>query len=124
MTDETATLEGLDELRAVFNGEIVLPSDEHYDTLRAHFNELYDKRPAIIVRPTGTADVVESIRFARSADLEIAVSSGGKHSAGFSRTDNGLVIDLSLMRAVQVDPQTQTAWLQGGANGGDLQAEA
>jgi FAD/FMN-containing dehydrogenase len=127
MTDQTRTiqtLEGVDELRAVFNGEVVLPGDENYDNLRAHFNELYDKRPAVILRPTGTADVVVSSRFARSAGLEIAVSSGGKHSAGFSRSDNGAVIDLSLMRAVHVDPQAQTAWLQTGANGGDLQAEA
>jgi FAD/FMN-containing dehydrogenase len=124
MTEQHRALEGVDELRAVFNGEIVLPGDPHYDSLREHFNKLYDKSPSIIVRPAGTADVVASVNFARSAGLEIAVSSGGKHSAGFSRTDDGIVIDLSLMRAVQVDPASRTAWLQGGANGGDLQAEA
>lgn len=114
----------VEALRHTFNGEIVLPSDDQYDAYRQHFNRIYDKRPSVIVRPANTVDVVAAIQYARSANLEIAVSSGGKHPAGFSRTDGGMVIDLSLMRGVKVDPADQTAWVQGGALGGDLYAEA
>jgi len=124
MTDTITVPEGTDTLRAQFNGQVILPEDAAYDERRAHFHTTHDKHPAVIVVPSGTADVVAAVKFARAADLEIAVSSGGKHPAGFSRTDGGIVIDLSGMRAVKVDPEEQTAWLQAGANGGDLQAEA
>jgi hypothetical protein len=124
MTRTVESTEGFEALRARFNGEIVLPGEPGYEAHREHFNKVYDKHPAIIARPVGTADVVAAVGYARSAGLEIAVSSGGKHGSGFSRTDGGIVIDLSLMRGVQVDPDARTAWLQGGANGGDLQAEA
>lgn len=124
MTQSTAPTASVETLRAGFNGEIILPGDPGYDAHRQHFNQVYDKHPAVIIRPVGTADVVAAVRYARSAGLEIAVSSGGKHGSGFSRTDGGAVIDLSLMRGVHVDPGARTAWLHGGANGGDLQAEA
>jgi FAD/FMN-containing dehydrogenase len=124
MTDTITVPEGIDTLRAQFNGQVILPADPTYDERRAHFHTKHDKHPSVIVVPVGTADVVAAVKFARAADLEIAVSSGGKHPAGFSRTDGGIVIDLSAMRAVKVDSEEQTAWLQAGANGGDLQAEA
>lgn len=114
----------LADLRYGFNGEIVTPADPEYDRCRQHFNRRFDKRPALVVRPANTVDVVAAVRYARNADLEIAVSSGGKHPAGFSRTDGGIVIDLSLMRGVKVDAAEQTAWVQGGTLGGDLYAEA
>jgi FAD/FMN-containing dehydrogenase len=124
VADHTTTLEGLDALRARFNGRVVLPGDSDYDERRHHFNLIYDKHPAVIAVPAGTADVVAAVKFARAAGLEIAVSSGGRNGAGFSRNDGGIVIDLSGMRGVKVDPDEQTAWLQGGANGGDLIAES
>lgn len=111
-------------LRHGFNGEVVTPADPAYNSYRQHFNRRFDKHPALVLRPANTVDVVAAVRYARTADLEIAVSCGGTHPAGFSRTDGGVVIDLSLMRAVRVDPVDQTAWLQGGALGGDLYAEA
>jgi FAD/FMN-containing dehydrogenase len=110
-------------LRHGFNGEIATPADPEYDRYRQHFNRRFDRRPALILRPANTVDVVAAVRYARAADLEIAVSCGGTHPAGFSRTDGGVVIDLSLMRGVRVDPAEQTAWLQGGALGGDMYAE-
>ncbi|HYC80404.1 MAG TPA: FAD-binding protein, partial [Solirubrobacterales bacterium] len=122
MTDHATAPDGLDALRAGFNGRVILPTDPDYEQQRQHFNQVHDKHPAVIAVPAGTADVVAAVKFARTADLEIAVSSGGKHGAGFSRIEGGIVIDLSGMRAVKVDPDEQTAWLQGGANGGDLQA--
>jgi FAD/FMN-containing dehydrogenase len=124
MTDLATELDGIDALRAQFNGQVILPEDSAYEERREHFNHRIDRRPAVIAVPAGTADVVAAVKFARAADLEIAVSSGGKNPAGFSRTEGGIVIDLSGMRGVKVDADEQTAWIQGGANGGDLQAEA
>jgi FAD/FMN-containing dehydrogenase len=120
----TGILEAVEQLRYRFNGEVLLPGDFGYDERRKHFNTRFDKHPAVIVRPVNTVDVVAAVRFARATDLEIAISSGGKHMAGFSRTDGGVVIDLSLMRAVMVDVEEQTAWIQGGTTGGDLMAES
>lgn len=123
MTAALATSADLEALRLRYNGQLLLPGDPGYDEHRQHFNRRFDKHPALIARPVNTVDVVATIKYARAAGLEIAVSSGGKHMAGFSRVDGGIVIDLSLMRAVKVDPVEQTAWAQGGATGGDLMAE-
>src|SRR5213080_1862384 len=101
MTDTTTAALDIDSLRQGFNGELILPDYPGYEEHRKHFNALYDKRPAVITRPVGTRDVVAAVRYARAAGLEIAISSGGKHMAGFSRTDGGLVIDMSLMRGVK-----------------------
>jgi FAD/FMN-containing dehydrogenase len=124
VTEALSTSEELEALRFRYNGQILLPGDPGYDEHRQHFNRRFDKHPAVIARPVNTVDVVATVRYARAVGLEIAISSGGKHMAGFSRTDGGIVIDLSLMRAVKVDPVEQTAWAQAGATGGDLQAEA
>lgn len=122
MTNETTAAGNIDSLRERFRGELILPDDPAYDDDRRLFNLVHDKYPAVIARCAGTADVVEAVRFARAAGLEIAVRSGGRHMAGFASTDDGLVIDLSAMRAVKVDQQEQTAWVQTGCNGGDVQA--
>jgi len=124
VTAAVATSANLEALRLRYNGQLLLPGDPGYDEHRQHFNRRFDKHPALIARPVNTNDVVATIKYARATGLEIAVSSGGKHMAGFSRVDDGIVIDLSLMRAVKVDPVEQTVWAQGGVTGGDLQAEA
>ena len=123
MTDTTTTAPGLDSLRERFRGELILPDHPSYDEHRRLFNLIHDKHPAVIARCAGTSDVVEAIRYARAADLEIAVRSNGRHMAGYASADDGFVIDVSAMRAVKVDRQEQTAWVQAGANGGDVQAE-
>ena len=84
MAEQTEVTEELASLRSYFNGEVIVPGDPGYDQNREHFNKLYDMRPAMITRPTGTMDVVRAIDYARAAGLEIAVSSGGKHGGGFS----------------------------------------
>lgn len=124
MTAAVAASADLEDLRFRYNGQLLLPGEPGYEEHRQHFNRRFDKHPALIARPVNTVDVVATVKYARAAGLEIAISSGNKHMAGFSRTDGGIVIDLSLMRAVKVDPVEQTAWLQGGATGGDLMAEA
>jgi FAD/FMN-containing dehydrogenase len=107
-----------------FQGELILPDAAPYEEARKLFNAAHEKRPAAIVRCLGTADVVEALGLARELGLEVAIRSGGRHMAGFASTDSGLVIDLGAMRSVKVDAEERTAWVQCGALGIDLQAEA
>src|SRR5262245_7072979 len=92
-----------DELSGSFRGQLLLPSSPGYDTARWVWNGAIDRHPACIARCTGVADVVAAVRFARDHDLEIAVRGGGHNVAGTALCDEGVVIDLSAMRAVSVD---------------------
>jgi FAD binding domain/Berberine and berberine like len=112
-----------DWLRGSFRGELLLPTSPGFDTARRIWNGVIDRRPACIARCTGVADVVAAVRFARDHDLEIAVRGGGHNVAGTAVCDGGLIIDLSAMRAVLVDPASRTAWVQGGALWGDVDHE-
>src|SRR5213593_424451 len=111
-TLDTASLE---KLRESFRGQLVVPGDAEYDRSRAVWNAVADRYPAIVARCTRVEDVVDAVRFARERDLVIAVRGGGHSVAGFSTCDGGMVIDLSGMRAVHIDPATRTARVQGGA---------
>lgn len=111
-------------LREGFAGEIVLPGDEGYDAARIVWNAAVDRRPAVVLRPTGAADLMAAVRFSREHDLVIAVRCGGHSVGGFSTCDDGMVIDLSAMRGVRVDPDGRTAWVRGGSLLGDLDREA
>jgi hypothetical protein len=102
-----------------FAGEVVLPGDPDYDSARVVWNGMIDRRPAIVVRPTDADDVVSAVRFARAQDLLVAVRGGGHSISGLSTCDDGIVIDLSRMRGVRVDPERRIAR----ANGGALLAE-
>ncbi|HEV7603764.1 MAG TPA: FAD-dependent oxidoreductase [Candidatus Limnocylindrales bacterium] len=110
----------LGRLRDAFDGEIVTPDDDGYDEARRLWNAVHDRRPAVIVRPTTTAQVTTAIRFSRDHDLELAVRSGGHSAPGHSSCDGGLVVDLSGMRGVTVDPESRTARANGGALLGEL----
>jgi FAD/FMN-containing dehydrogenase len=112
-----------DELGGSSRGELLLPASPGYDTARRIWNGAIDRHPACIARCAGVADVVAAVRFARDHDLEIAVRGGGHNVAGTAVCDEGLVIDLSAMRAVWVDPADRTAWVQGGALWGDVDHE-
>jgi len=102
-------------LRSSFRGEIVDPADAGYDDARRVWSALHDRRPALIVRPVDVADIAAAIRYGRDADLLIAVRGGGHSITGHSTCDDGLVIDLSLMRGVTVDPMHRLARANGGA---------
>jgi FAD/FMN-containing dehydrogenase len=106
-----------------FRGRLISADHADYDVARAVWNGAIDRRPRLIARCTGTADVVAAVRFARDNDLEIAIRGGGHGVAGTAVCDGGIVIDLSDMRAVRVDPVGQRAWVQGGALWGDVDHE-
>ncbi len=112
-----------DELGGTFRGELLLPTSPGYDTARRIWNGAIDRHPACIARCMGAADVAAAVRFARGHDLEIAIRGGGHNVAGTAVCDDGIVIDLSAMRAVSVDPVERTALVQGGALWGDVDHE-
>lgn len=117
---DTAAVE---TLTGAVRGSIVTPQDPAYDETRTVYNAMIDRRPDIIVRCANTADIVNAVRFARENDLPIAVRGGGHNVAGSSLNDGGIVIDLSLMNGVHVDPAAKTVRAQGGATWGDVDRE-
>ena len=106
-----------------FRGQLIGPGHVDYDIARAVWNGVIDRRPRLIARCLGAADVAAAVRFAREHDLEIAIRGGGHNVAGTAVCDDGIVIDLSAMRAVRVDPAGRRAWVQGGALWGDVDHE-
>jgi len=106
-----------------FRGDVITPGHHDYDDARAVWNGAVKRRPRAIVRCGDTADVAAAVRFARDRDLEIAVRGGGHNVAGTAVCNDGIVIDLSTMRAVSVDPIERTALVQGGALWGDVDRE-
>jgi FAD/FMN-containing dehydrogenase len=102
---------------------VLLPTSPGYDTARSIWNGAIDRHPACIARCTGVADVVAAVRFARERDLVVAVRSGGHGVAGYAVCDGGLVIDLSPMKGIRVDPQARTARAQAGVLWGELGRE-
>ncbi|HEX5246822.1 MAG TPA: FAD-binding oxidoreductase [Gaiellaceae bacterium] len=115
--------DALEQLRGDFRGEIVEPADPAYDELRAVFNGMFDRRPRVILRPAGAADVIRGIGLARTSGLPLAIRNGGHSVAGFSSIDDGIVLDLRAMRGIRVDPHRQTVRVQAGLNWGELDRE-
>ncbi|HYZ82848.1 MAG TPA: FAD-binding oxidoreductase [Bryobacteraceae bacterium] len=113
----------LAQLQATFRGELIQPSDPGYEDARRIWNASINKRPALIARCAGTADVVAAVRFARENNLLTAIRGGGHNVGGRALCDDGLVIDLSRMRSVYVDAANRTVRVQGGATLGDLDNE-
>jgi FAD/FMN-containing dehydrogenase len=112
------------ELREAFRGEIVTPGDDGYEEASRIWNAAHDgHHPALVARCTGAADVIAAVGFARSNNLPIAVRGGGHSVAGFSTNDDGIVIDLSPMNSVRVDPAARRAFVGGGAVWADVDHE-
>ena len=109
-----------DELAATLRGEVITPTDPAYDQARAVYNGMIDQRPAVVVRCRDAADVVASVSFARTHDLDIAVRGGGHHAAGYGVRDDALVVDLSLLRSTTVDPEHHTVRVDAGCTWGDV----
>jgi FAD binding domain-containing protein/berberine-like enzyme len=112
------------ELRTSFRGRLISPDDPQFDEARRVWNGTIDRRPALIAQCSGTADVIASVKFAARHELLVAVRGGGHSLPGHSVCDGGLVIDLSVMRGVSVDPRRRTVRAQGGALWGDVDHES
>lgn len=115
--------EAIGRLSEGLRGRLIRPTDGDYHEARAVWNGMIDKRPALIVRVAGVADVIRAVSFCREHGVLVAVRGGGHSVAGTSVCDGGVVIDLSLMRGVWVDPAARSATVQGGATWGDLDQE-
>ena len=111
------------EFRAALRGQLISRADAEYDTARKVFNAMIDRRPALIARCAGAADVMSCVRFARDHDLTVSIRGGGHSIAGTAVCDAGLVIDLSRMKTVRVDPVHRTARADPGLLLGDFDRE-
>ena len=118
MARSSASTIEIPRLRAAFDGRVTAPGDPGYDQARTIFYGGFDQRPAAIVRPADAAEVAQLVNLARDGGLELAVRGGGHSSAGHSTTDGGIVLDLSALTAIDIDPEARTAWAQGGLTAG------
>ena len=105
-----------------FGGRLIGPDDSDYDEARSLFNAMFDKRPALIARCATAGDVAKTVAFARAHGLPIAIRGGAHNGAGLGSVDDGVVIDLSLMRDVEVDPDARTVRVGGGCTWGEVDA--
>ena len=122
-SDPIARESPADALRATMRGPVLAPGDPGYDAARRVWNGSINKHPALVARCTGVADVIAALRVAASHDLPVSVRGGGHSFAGFGTCDDGLVIDLVLMKGIRVDPRTRRVIAQGGVTWGDLDHE-
>lgn len=108
------------QLQQSLRGRVIQRHDEDYHTARKVYNGMIDKRPLLFAKCTGVADVITAVNFARENELLTAVRSGGHNGGGLGLCDDGLVIDLSMMRGIHVDPDAKTAWVEAGCTLGDV----
>jgi FAD/FMN-containing dehydrogenase len=123
MTTTAPSSTAIGELRAGFRGRVLEPSDGGYDAARKVDNAMIDRRPALIARCAGVADVLGAVRFAREHGLLVSIRAGGHNVAGNAVCDGGLMIDVSSMKGVRVDPVARTARAEAGVTWGELDAE-
>jgi FAD/FMN-containing dehydrogenase len=124
MTVESSSSEQSELLAQGFLGEVIWPGDAGYDQARTVHNGLIDRRPGVIARCRGTADIAAALALARESGLEVSVRGGGHNVAGRAVTEGGVMVDLSLMRGIYVDPAAGRLRAQGGVTWGELNREA
>ncbi len=107
-------------LQKKLRGRVIHPGDADYDAARALYNGMIDKRPRLIARCANVADVIAAVNFGREEGLLVAIRGGGHNGPGLGSCDDGLVIDLSTMRSVRVDPENRTVRVEGGCTSGDV----
>src|SRR5262249_22244488 len=113
----------LAELRQSFRGELIDREHANYDVARRVWNGNVDRRPALVARCTGVADVQCAVNFARVHGIRVSVRGGGHSAPGYGTNDGGLVIDMAPMKGIRVDPDTRTAWAEGGVLWRELDRE-
>jgi FAD/FMN-containing dehydrogenase len=118
------TPEAIAPLRAAVRGSVCLPGEPGYDSARTIWNAMIDRRPAVIVRASGAADVIQAVNFAREHDLPLAVRGGGHNIAGNAVSEGGLMIDLTPMKSVRIDPVARRARVEPGVTLGEFDREA
>lgn len=118
LSDETIAA-----FRQSFYGPLLFPNDSEYNSVRVIWNGMYDRKPALIARCTGAADVIDAVNFARQNNLLVTVRGGGHHAAGHAAADDVMMIDLSLMKGIHVDPANRIARAQPGVTWADLDRE-
>jgi FAD/FMN-containing dehydrogenase len=109
----------IDDLRTQVRGAVITAEDPGYEEARKVYNAMIDRRPLVVVQPMSAGDVMAAVNFARESGVDLSVRGGGHSVPGFGTNDGGVVIDLSRMRGVRVDPGNFTAWVEGGATWGD-----
>lgn len=114
---------GLDALRAGFHGQLIEPGGEGYEQRRRVWNAQIDRKPALIARCAGVADVIAAVNYARDHKMLLAVRGGGHNIGGLGTCDGGVLVDLSPMKGMRVDAKARTAWAQGGVIWGELDRE-
>src|SRR5258706_13964357 len=114
----------LQTLRGSLRGTLCLPGEPGYDQARAIWNAMIDRKPTLIVRAAGAADVMQAVDFARTHRLTLAIKGGGHNIAGNACCDGGLMIDLSPMKSVRIDPVAKTARVEPGVTLGEFDREA
>ena len=122
MTENAAVTAHVEELASSFAGALVQPGQPDYDEARSVWNGMFDKHPALIARCSSTDDVVAAVNFARENGLEVAVRSGGHSTVGYGTCDDGIVIDLSQMKRIDVDPEAKSVRTQAGVTWGEFDA--
>lgn len=122
-TGGVSSAQGLADLKARMRGQLLQPEDEGYDSARQVWNALIDRRPAAIARCAGVGDVLDALAFARARELVVAVRGGGHNVAGNAVCDGGLVIDLSPMKSVRVDPERRVVRAEPGLTWGEFDRE-
>jgi FAD/FMN-containing dehydrogenase len=115
--------DSIETLRAALRGSVLLPGDEEYDASRTVWNAMIDRHPALIVRPAGVSDVITAVNFARENDLLLSVRGGGHNVTGSAVCDDGLMLDMSGMKGIRVDPERRTARAEAGCVWADLDHE-
>ncbi|MCC7447580.1 MAG: FAD-binding oxidoreductase [Anaerolineae bacterium] len=118
-TLEDANSLAIEQLRADVKGRVITPEDADYDAVNSGLSREAVRRPAVIVRPLDAVDVAHVVTLARETGMELAIRSGGHSLAGYSTTDGGIVLDLSLMKGIEINVQARTAWAEAGLTAGE-----
>jgi FAD/FMN-containing dehydrogenase len=110
----------IENFKTALRGELIQPNDENYHAARQLYNAMIDKHPQFIARCVDVTDIIIAVRFAQAQDLLVAIRGGGHNGPGLGSCDDGLVIDLSTMKGVYVDPQNRTVHVAAGCTQGDV----